>query len=88
MDIHLEKCRHEAGLPLPSDWCEREAERLLEESRQAGYNLLCGGKLPLFPCGAMMTVAEKNKAKLERKLEHSARASSHRKAYSEMKTTS
>ena len=88
MEIYLEEFRREAGLPLPSDWCRLEAERLLNESRRAGYDLVCGGTLPLLPCGAMRQQAEKNKAQLERNLERSARASAHRKAYSEMKTTS
>lgn len=81
MESYLEKCRQEVGLPLPDDWCEHEAKRLFEESHAAGFDLVCGGRLPAWPCGGMRQQAEENRQQLERRLEHSARASAHKRAH-------
>lgn len=79
MQEHLTASRSELGLPLRADWCEQEAERLFQQSCAAGYDLLCNGPLPAYPCGAMRRQAAQNQAKLERELERRARALAHRK---------
>jgi hypothetical protein len=77
----LEDFKGRLGLPLPLDWTELEVERLYDESRAAGRDLVCGGALPGVPCSGMKNQAERNKRQLERALEKRARALVHRQAY-------